>query len=448
MKKDLTRGSVLKALLYLAAPITASNLLNTVYQLTDAFWVGRLGAEAVAAVAAGFPALFLVSSMGFGLAVAGRIKASHYWGAKRFKEVNRVATQTLIAMGAVSLLLAAVGILLAEPLIALLGVGPEVFTPATAYLKIFFVGTPFIFTYFALQALMHGVGDAKTPTYIVLATVLLNFALDPLFILGWGPVPAMGVAGAAMATVFTQLVAVCIAAFLLFSGKHSIRLQALTPNHEQIKALFSLGLPASFEQAARASSMFLLTGLAASFGTGVLAAYGLSGRIFSFVIIPLIGLSMASSTLAGQTAGARKFKRLKSVSSKSIALSLAFTSLAAAALYSFSPPLTEAFLPGEPEVTLLAVEFLRMISFALPFIGIQMALLGLVRGTGDTRSPLTITLATLALQVVSAYALASAIGYQGIWWSYLAANALAASYTFVRFNPKKHRFKSASSANN
>jgi len=440
-EKDLTRGPVLKALLALALPITASNLLSTVYQLTDAFWVGRLGADAIAAVATSFPVLFLVSSLGFGLAIAGRILASHHWGAGNRSSVNHVATQTLMAMIAASLVITVVGLASADQLIGLLGVTPEVFASATAYLKTFFLGTPFIFAYFALQSVMQGIGDARTPMYIMLTTVLLNFALDPLFIFGFGPIPALGVAGAAMATVFTEFVAAALAIFLLFSGKHAIQLTPLKPDYALTRKLFSLGLPASFEQGLRATSMFLLTWLAASFGTGVLAAYGLSGRIFSFIIIPAMGISLAASTLAGQTYGAKKFRRLKSVARQSVAVSFAFMALSAAALYVFSTPITQAFLPGEPEVTLLATEFLQMIAFALPFIGIEVSLLGLVRGTGNTRAPLVLTLATLVLQVFAAYALSTFLGYKGIWWAYLVGNVVASAVTLAWFRSTQTLFK-------
>ena len=156
------------------------------------------------------------------------------------------------------------------------------------------------------QALLRGVGDVKTPLYIVGGTVLLNFVLDPLFILGWGPVPQLGVAGAAAATMGTQGLAALIGAGLLLSGRRPIRVRWATSGRtsRSPRRIARLGFPASVDQAMRALGLTVLVTLVAGFGSESVAVYGVVTRIFSFVLIPALGLGIATSTVVGQNVGA------------------------------------------------------------------------------------------------------------------------------------------------
>ena len=208
----------------------------------------------------------------------------------------------------------------------------------------------FLFIYFAFQSLMRGVGDVRTPMYIVLGTVLLNFAADPLFILGWGPFPAMGVAGAALATVLTQGLASVIGMGMLLSGRYgvSLGLRDLVPDFALIRRIVALGLPASVEQSTRALGMTVMTILAAGFGTAMVASYGIGIRILSFVIIPALGLQMATTTVVGQNVGAGKWDRVKR--SATVAAWVGFGSMTAIGVVFFlaARPLTAAFVPDDP----------------------------------------------------------------------------------------------------
>jgi len=222
-KNNLIEGSILKSLLILSIPIIFSNILQTAYQLTDTFWVGRLGTEAIAAVTISFPIIFLIISLGGGLAMAGTIFVAQFKGKNDKKAVNHITSQTLLMVVFISIVLATIGYILSPFFISLMGVEKSVFSGAVSYMKISFIGMIFMFTYMVFQSLMRGVGDVKTPMYIVLGTVLLNLILDPLFIFGYGFIPAYGVTGAAIATIGTQGLAAIIGIFLLLKGKHQIQ---------------------------------------------------------------------------------------------------------------------------------------------------------------------------------------------------------------------------------
>ena len=188
-RKLFLEGPIGSALLRLAVPIILGNVLQTGYQLTDAFWVGRLGGAAVAAVAVSFPITFLVIALGAGLAIAGATLSAQYMGAGRQDMVNHVAAQTMLMVAITSVIMGAAGYVLSPYLLELIGVAPDVYHGALGFMRVSFVGIIFVFLYGMFQALMRGVGETRMPLIIVLGTVILNFLFDPLFIFGWGWIP-------------------------------------------------------------------------------------------------------------------------------------------------------------------------------------------------------------------------------------------------------------------
>ena len=301
------------ALVRLSIPfrIVMANILATAYQMTDTFWVGRLSAEAVAAVTLCFPINFLMIAIGAGLPIAGSVLIAQFKGRGEERQMNHVAGQTLLMVLGVSIVLTAFGYWLSEPIIRLMSNDPAVIPDAAVrFLQITFIGFVFVFGFFVYQSLTRGLGVVMVPMLIVAVTVLLNFILDPLFIFGWGPFPAMGVAGAAMATLCTQALAAAIGFGLLFSGRHGLRpgLRDFRPDLALLGKTIRLGIPASVEQSRmRAMALFVMTLLVSGFGSVAVAAYGVGLRIITFVMIPAMGLSMATTTIvACKTSGMRE----------------------------------------------------------------------------------------------------------------------------------------------
>src|SRR6201996_3134611 len=248
-QKLFLEGPIGAALLTLAAPIILGNLLQTGYQLTDAFWVGRLGGSAVAAVAVSFPITFLVIALGAGLAIAGATLSAQYMGAGRQDMVNHVAAQTMLMVAITSAIMGAAGYVLSPYLLELIGVAPDVYHGALGFMRVSFIGIIFIFLYGMFQALMRGVGETRVPLMIVLGPVIFNFILDPLFIFGFGWLPPQGVMGAALATLATQGLAAVLGIAIFLRGQHGIQLEwrDFRPDPQYIRRAFFLGLPGSVE---------------------------------------------------------------------------------------------------------------------------------------------------------------------------------------------------------
>jgi len=438
MSKNLTEGSIVKSLLTLAVPIIFASLLQTAYQLVDTFWVGRLGANAVAAVSLSFPIFFLLISLGGGFSIAGTILVAQYKGEKNQRKIDQISSQTLMITLFLSLLLSALGYFLATPLITLMGADSVILPQALSYIKTIFLGLTFLFIFSMFQSLMRGIGNVKTPLYIVFGTVILNLILDPLFIFGYSIVPAMGVKGAAIATILTQSIAAIIGLSLLFKEKYgiNIKIKYLKPDFKIFKKIFFLGLPASLGQTTSAFGITLITFLVASFSTTAIASYGIGGRILSFIIIPTIGLSMATSTLVGQNIGAKKIDRAEKIVKISTMIGFVTLTLVGLIIFIFAKQLTTFFIPTDTAVIAGSTLFLKIMSLTFGFLAIQQIISGAFRGSGNTLISMIIAIVSLlVLRFPLAYIFSkhTSLLETGIWWAFPISNILTAIIAVLWF---------------
>jgi putative MATE family efflux protein len=446
-KDKLLEGPILRSLLALAVPIVAANALQSAYQLIDAFWVGRLGGAAVAAVSVSFPAMFLMFAIGGGLSMAGSTLIAQYVGARNQRMVGHVAGQTLLMVALASLVLGAAGWFGAPALLRLMGVAADVYPGALGFMRVSFAGLVFSFTYFVFQSIMRGIGRPNLPVYIALGTVFLNFALDPLLIFGWGPVPGYGVMGAAISTFISQAIAAVIGIVVLRLGLHGIHLRRadFVPDPAYMKRAFLLGLPASIEMSARAGALMVMSFLIASFGTIALAAYGVASNVLQVVMIPAMGLSMAISTLVGQNIGARNVERAAAIGRLGALLGFAGLELFGLLVFLFPRSVVSFFVPQDEAVIAAGAEFLRIGALAWGFLGLQFAFTGVLRASGNMVMTMVLTLVSQwVLQFPIAYLLSkhTALGVQGIWWAFPATNVAIALVTlgvYARGDWKKKR---------
>jgi len=422
-QKLFLEGPIGTALVRLAIPIILGNVLQTGYQLTDAFWVGRLGAAAVAAVSVSFPVTLLVIALGAGLGIAGATLSAQYMGAGRQDLVNHVAAQTMMMVSVTSAVLGAAGYALAPLLLDLLGVAPDVFTGALGFMRVSFVGIIFVFLYAMFQALMRGVGETRTPLMIVLGTVVLNFLLDPLFIFGLGPLPPQGVMGAALATLTTQGLAALLGIVIFLRGRHGIQLswRLFRPDPVYIRRAFFLGLPGSIELSTRGLGPMLLSFLVASFGTVTLAGYGVGSNILQFVTIPAMGMSQAVSTLVSQNMGAGNTQRAARVTVLGAGSSFVILSVVGIVAYILAPALVAFFVPRAPDVIAEGAQFIRIMCLAWGGIGVQLCVVSAFCASGNMLAAMVVALVSqFMFQFPLAYILSKHTSLQaaGLWWSF------------------------------
>lgn len=440
MKKNnkYTEGKIFHSLLSLAVPIIAANILQTAYQLIDTFWLGRLSANAVAAVSISFPLLFLVLSLGSGLTLAGTVMVSQYKGAGNQEQVDFNSSQTMSLIFFISLFLSFLAYFSAGPLMRLIGAGPEILDDASSYFRVSAIGFVFLFLFFSFQSLMRGIGNVMLPVYIVLFTVFLNLVLDPLFIYGYGPIPGYGVAGAAVASIVTQAISAAIGLFILFRGKSGIRIHfsEMMPHYSTLKKIVNLGIPSSIEQSTRALGMTVMVILVTGFGSSVVAAYGIGARILSFIVVPALGLAIATTSLVGQNVGAIKIKRAEKVADLSSRIAFFGLTGLGILMYLFAEPLTAFFIPNDPEVIEDASLFIKIMAPTFGFLGVQQVLNGVFNGAGFTKASMLISILNLwIIRFPVAFILShrTDLSYEGIWWAFPISNMVAAAVAFIYF---------------
>ncbi|HEY1962581.1 MAG TPA: MATE family efflux transporter [Rhizomicrobium sp.] len=425
--RRFTEGPIARSLVLLAVPIMGANILQVAYQLVDAFWVGRLGAAAVASVSITMPVVFVLIAAGMGFAIAGTTLIAQYTGARDHAMVDHVAAQTLLTIVALSIVLGGVGFAITPTLLHAMRVAPDVYRNALAFMRLIFIGLPLMFVYAMVQGLMRGVGEVKIPLYIVAGTVVVNFCLDPLLIFGKFGLPALGVPGAALATLISQGCAAAVSLSLLFGGRYGIHVhwRDFKPDFAFVKRAFLLGYPASIEQSARGLGMTVMTFLITSFGTVVTASFGIGANVVNVAVIPAMGFSLATSTLVGQNIGAGNIARAEQVAR--LASVITFVSLSGVGLLSFllAPQVVAFFVPHAPQVIAEGAHLIRIVAWSFGFVGLQFALLGVLRAAGEMVPAMATSLVSQwVIQLPLAYLLAThtPLAANGLWWSMPIAN--------------------------
>ena len=481
----ITEGGLARPLFGLAWPIVVTQLLQVAYNIADTLWLGRLSAEAVGALSLAFPLVFLVLSVGGGFTVAGSTLVAQHTGASARADdkpmaadgpdsdephpgegserdgrgtdegpdgdgtgPGEVAGQTLAFVTLLATGLGALGYVGVAPLLDLLpadaATAAGVVPLAADYMRVFFLGTPFLFSFFIFSALMRGYGDTRTPMVVMALSVGLNVALDPVLIFGWLGAPRLEVAGAAYATVISRGLASAIGLYVLFRTTRGpdVALRHLRLQYERVREIVSIGAPAALEQSTTALAMVALTGMVAAFGPPVVAAYGLGNRLISLVFLPAMGLGRATNTMVGQNLGAGKSGRAeRAVGLAAGAAAALMLTVGVVALVAARPVVSVFMATGTDTAAAtidLATDYLRIRAVEFAFIGVFQVLLGAYRGAGNTRTALSFSLVALWLgrvPMVYSFAFLAGLGATGIWIGMTTGHilgALAAGLWFTR----------------
>jgi len=429
-REEILNGPIIKTIMKLAWPVMVGNTMQVIYNLADTFWLGRLGAEAVAAISIGFPLVFLIVSIGAGITVAGTTLVAQYMGADNHEMTNKVTAQIFLFVLSLSVLLGGIGVLFNKNILIMMGTPSNILADASAYLNIISAGVPFMFMFFIFSALLRGYGDTKTPMKFMIFSSLLNIILDPFIIFGIGFFPALGVKGAAYATIFSRAIAGIVGIYLLFTGRKglTLKLKYLKPDFTVLKKIIVIGFPSAAEQSIVALGMTLLMSIVSQFGTMVVAAYGIGSRILSVVMLPSRGLATATTTMVGQNLGADNIKRAESSAWKSTGIIFVTLTLLAIISNLFPRAIIGVF-NSNPEVIEIGVSFLRVVGFSFGFLGVRFVIGGSFRGAGNTVVAMVLAIIALwGLRLPLAQILSFNLdfGTSGIWWGMFLSNFLTA----------------------
>lgn len=444
-KRDqILGGNIIKTMVTLAWPIMIGNTLHTAYNLADTFWLGKVSKEAVAASATSWPIMFLFISIGMGLSTAGVSLVSQNIGAGKGEDANKAASQVFGILFIISIFVAIAGFFGSKWLLVnVVGTPAAVLPLATSYLQILSLGMPLVFEYIAFRFILRGIGDMKTPMYILGVAVILNAILDPFLILGLGPLPEMGIVGAALATAFTRGIAASIALYLLFKKKVDIEisLKSMKPEMAWIKKIFSISGPATIARAGSAFGFIAMISLVSVFGTVAVSAYGIGTKVFQLINITIWGFAGSAMTMVGQNIGANNHERAEKIVYKALKISGLIMFSISFLVYLGRKSLVSVFIQNSAVIA-VGSQFIAIFVFSVPFFGFFRIFDSTYRGTGHTKSAMVLSLSRLWLfRFGISYLLAFSfmgigleLGVIGIWMGMAIGNVLGAFISYLWFN--------------
>lgn len=419
VKLDLLEGNILKKLILLSTPLMITSFINMAYNMTDTAWLGRLGTDAVAATgAAHFFVWFSAALSGISRVGTGVYTAQEY-GAKKHERLNDTIKNGLMLMTIILGIYTLIISLSTESLMSLYTLETSVKDMSVTYLRIFSFG--FIITGITslISTIYYSLGDSFYPFIANCIGLVANIILDPILIFGFGIIPPMGVAGAAVASILSQVLVLILFAGSIIKSKNEIY-QALAHGKITIENMyekFRKGLPAGLMSSIHSLISFQLTRYMTTYGTGPVAAYTVGSMLESITWMSAEGFQGGITAFVGQNYGAKLHDRLKSVIKISMLSIVAIGTIGTIILMVFRYPLFKIFIPNDPQTLEYGAQYLFILSLSQLFMAIEIGSSGVFNGLGQTKTPAIISVVFNVLRIPMAIFLMQYIDYRGVWLS-------------------------------
>lgn len=420
-KKDMRKN-----IFHLAWPAILRMLLQSIVGVVDVIMVGQLGAAAIASVDIGNRIVFVLIGTLMSLTIGATALVAHHIGAGNKEEANHIMWQSLLAGVLAALIIGALGIVFSKELMYSMTFlmeesNPFIINQGSVYLNIvlasMLVGLPMM----VINAILQGIGDMKTPLFIMFISNIVNVLFNYLLIFGIGIFPALGITGAALGSGIGRLVGFLIGISILIKGEKGIKLNTsiikLKIDFEIIKDILTIGIPAAVEQFARQSSQIIYTAMVAGLGTATIAANAVTMNVSSLAFMPGFGFGMAATTLVGQSLGAKRKDLAENYSKQSAYLTFALMTAASFLMYIFVNPIVNLYT-DDPAVVGMAVSALKIFLLFQPMLGLFMVLAGALKGAGDTKWVMYFTIfGNWGVRLVLSYILGLKLGFglNGFW---------------------------------
>jgi putative MATE family efflux protein len=409
-QRDLTEGRVSGHLARLGMPMVLGIAGVISVSLADTYFLGQLGTEELAAISFTFPVVLTVTSLGIGLGAGASSVLSRAIGGGR-SDAKRLATDSVLIAALVALLASIAGFLLVRPLFALIGAEGEVLDMTVAYMRIWFLGAPFLVLPIVLQGLIRANGDAVAPSLIMVGGALVNIALDPLLIFGWGAVPALGIEGAAYATLGAR--AVMVTAAFLVAIRRDRLLTAQMPNLSEFfsscKQVLRVGMPAAGSNAINPISISVVTAILATYGNESVAAFGVATRIETLATVPMLALSSAIGPVTGQNWGKSEGERARRALRDSFVF-VVLCGLVLGGLFFFSSGALAALFSDDTVVQNITRSYLNIVGLTLGGYGVVIVASAALNSVDKALTGLLVTILRSFVLYVPLAFLASRLG--------------------------------------
>ena len=438
---DYTQIKVGKAIFLLAVPMILELIMESVFAVVDIYFVGSLGASAVATVGLTETYLFLLYSIAMGISMAVTAIVARRIGEKEKDKAGVTAVQAIFIAVIASIPFSLAGIFFAKDLLALMGGDQWVLQHGYGYMQWMLGGNIVIMLLFMINAIFRGAGDAAIAMRVLWIANGFNIILDPMLIFGWGPIPAYGIEGAAMATNIGRGVGVALQVWMLFKGGKHIKVlkSYLTINGEIITQIIKTSLGGIGQMIVAMTSWIFIMRIISEFGSQAVAGATIAIRIMMFSMMPAWGMSNAAATLVGQNLGAKQPDRAERSVWITGFWNMAFLVCVAVVFFLFSDKLIGIFTNDAGVIT-VGSEWLHIVSYSYFVYGWWMVSCQAFNGAGDTVTPTKINLVFFwMIQIPLAYTMSKILdlGYIGIFWAIFISETSVGLFTLWLFTRGK-----------
>lgn len=442
----ILHGNLFRAILAIAVPVVVTSFLQTLYNLTDTYWLGQIGTEPLAAINLVTPVQNIVLNFGSGLTVAGAVMISQYIGAQKPQEAGKMANQIFLCAMLFSLVCVAVLVLATPAIVAWLGADGATYTHSVTYLRLVMLDMPFLFMMNIYQAVRQAQGDTLRPMLLNLVGISLNLVLDPLLMITWG----MSSAGAALATVLSKAVPAGIAFCLLRRPGQDIRLQAasMRPERDKLMAILRIGLPTALGGSTMQLGFLLMSRSVYVYGVNAMAAYGIGNKVNGLISLPSNAIGSAVGTIVGQNMGAKQPERAAKGYRLAMycAIGFLFVGGQLLALRPVSQAIVSIFA-SDADVIAMAADFLSLMAAWCWTNGIYNATSGLFQGAGHTEVTMAVDASRLwVFRFATLYFCQNLLhmGVESVWYSVVISNGISSAILLGLYFSglwRKSRFK-------
>lgn len=434
-QEQILKGSLWRAVLALAVPVIINSFLQTMYNLTDTYWLGRLGTGQLAAINLVTPVQNIIINFGSGITVAGSVLIAQYIGAGEKENARSMANQIFICAMGFAVVCAAVCFLLTPAIVNWLGADKETYSHAVIYLRVVIWDMPFLYMVNIFSAVHQSQGDTVTPMFLNLGGILLNMVLDPTLIV----VCDMGVAGAALATLLAKLVPATAAFFLLSRKGNDVALDRkyMRLEREKVRMILKIGLPTAIGGSTMQLGFLLMSKNVYVYGTQAMAAYGIGNKVNGLITLPSNGIGSAVATIVGQNMGANQRDRAEK--GYHISMRIAVVFLFVGGMILSRAPISTAIVSifsDDEEVIAMAADFLSIMAFYCFTNGVYNSTVGLFNGTGHTEVTMAVDATRLwVFRFLTLWFCESVLhmGVRSVWYSVVVSNAISAAILYVLY---------------
>lgn len=434
-QEQILRGSLWRAVLALAIPVIINSFLQTMYNLTDTYWLGKLGTEQLAAINLVSPVQSIIINFGSGITMAGSVLIAQYIGAGEKKNAKGMANQIFMCAMCFAAVCATLCFLFTPGIVGWLKADGETFSHAVMYLRVVVWDMPFLYMVNIFSAVHQSQGDTLTPMFLNLGGILLNMILDPTLIVACG----MGVAGAALATLLAKMVPAGVAFFLLTRKGNGIELDRryMRFEKEKLKLILKIGLPTAIGGSTMQLGFLLMSRNVFAYGNQAMAAYGIGNRVNGLITLPTNGIGSAVATIVGQNMGAGQKDRADRGYRISMGISIVML-IAGGMILSrdFISRAVVSIFSDDGEVIAMAADFLSIMAFWCFTNGVYNSTIGLFNGTGHTEVTVAVEASRLwVFRFLTLWFCESILhmGVRSIWYSVVVSNGISSIVLLILY---------------